>query len=307
MSAAARFASIGWLLLALAPLRAEAQTPISTAIDVQQFKPAPGARDVLGVHSASVAAENLAWSAGVDAHFASAPLRTTNPIDPSLDRTIVDHQLTFDVLGSVAFLGRYELGVQLPLTLQEVEPDALAGVPLRSFGVGDLRIVPKARVWGTETLALAAALPLVFPTAGQQSFLGGSGVSLQPRAIAEWSAGAMRVMANLGINFRRERALHNLSVGNQFAYAVGVDVPLLGLGVRGFAAEAMVGGSLGLADDDPEERPLELLAAMRWSPLPGLGLQLGGGPGLSHGYGTPAWRGMLGLSWTAEQSRAPGL
>ena len=306
MSAAARFASIGWLLLALAPLRAEAQTPISTAIDVQQFKPAPGARDVLAVHSASVAAENLAWSAGVDAHFAAAPLRTTNPIDPSLDRTIVDHQLTFDVLGSVAFLGRYELGVQLPLTLQEVEPGSLAGVPLQSFGVGDLRIVPKARLWGTEAVALAAALPVVFPTAGQQSFLGGAGVSLHPRAIAEWSAWAMRVIANIGSNFRQERALHNLSVGNQFAYAVGVDVPL-GPGVRGFALESMVGGTLGLGDDDLEERPLELLAAVRWSPLHGFGVQLGGGPGLSHGYGTPAWRGMLGLSWTAEQSRAPGL
>jgi hypothetical protein len=69
----------------------------------------------------------------------------------------------------------------------------------------------------------------------------------------------------------------------------------------------MVGGTLGLGDDDLEERPLELLAAVRWSPLPGFGVQLGGGPGLSHGYGTPAWRGMLGLSWTAEQSRAPGL
>jgi uncharacterized repeat protein (TIGR01451 family) len=299
-SAAVWLARIASLLLGLMPLAARAQTPISTAIDVQQFKPAPGARDLLAVHSASIATENLDWSAGVASHFAAAPLSMVNPIDPSIDRPIVDHQLTVDVLGSIAFFGRYELGVQLPITLQSLALDALAGEPLQSSGAGDLRIVPKARIWGNETLAVAAGLPIVIPTGGARSFLGGAGVSLQPRAIAEWSPGAVRVLLNVGLNFRGERTLHNLSVGNQFTYAVGVDVPL-GRGAQDFFAAAMVGGSMGLGQNDSEERPLELLAAVTWSPLPSLGVYLGGGPGLGHGYGTPAWRGMLGVSWTAER------
>jgi MYXO-CTERM domain-containing protein len=287
------------LLFALTPFTAQAQAPVSTAIDIQQFKPAPGARDILALHSASVLAEDFAWSARLVSHFAAAPLRTVSPLDPTLDRPIIQHQLTFDVVGSVAFRGRYELGVQVPLTLQGVAEGALAGTPLQAFGLGDLRLVPKGRIWENDTLAVAAALPIVLPTGGAQSFLGGAGVSVQPRAVAEWSRGAMRLIANVGFNFRGEQILHNLSVGNQFAYGVGVEVPFAA-GARDFAAAATLGGTLGLGQNDPEERPLELLAAVRWAVMPGLGVQVGGGRGLGQGYGAPSWRGMLGLSWTPQ-------
>jgi hypothetical protein len=284
----------------LAPLAASAQgqAPISTAIDIQQFKPAPGARDVLALHSASVLPDNLAWSARLATHFATAPLRTVSAVAPTLDRAIVHSQLTFDLLGSVAFLERYEVGVHLPLTFHGVAQGALAGTPMQAFGVGDVRLIPKARIWEHDNWAIAAALPLVLPTGGAHSFLGGAGLSLQPRAVAEWSHGEMRILANVGLNLRGEEVLHNLSVANQFAYGVGVDVPFAS--GRDFAASAMLGGTLGLGENNAEERPLEILGAVRWAVMRGLGVQVGLGRGLSSGYGTPAWRGIVSASWTPE-------
>ena len=73
-------------------------------------------------------------------------------------------------------------------------------------------------------------MPLLLPTSGGKDFLGRSGVAVSPRIIGEWvSEGGTRVLANVGINLQPSEQLYNLNVGNEFAYGLGTEVPVITL------------------------------------------------------------------------------
>ncbi|MDQ3264786.1 MAG: Ig-like domain-containing protein, partial [Myxococcota bacterium] len=293
-----RAAATAALLLWAPGVQAQTTAPKSTAIDVQQFKPAPGGSDLLSLHSALVP-EHFSWQVGLLGSYGNDPLTVTNPITGQATSAVVAHQATFDLYGSIGLFQRFELGVALPLTLQGTQSDPFDGQTLRGAGVGDLRLVPKAKILRLAGIELAAALPVILPTGGESSFLGGGGLAVQPRVIAEWAPGPLRVIANLGFNFRRTEQLQNLHVGHAFTYGAGLEVPMQLPVVGDLALGATLVGSLGLIQNDPEERPLELLLMGRWTSfIPGLRVVGGGGPGVTHGYGTPRFRMFLGVDWT---------
>jgi outer membrane protein OmpA-like peptidoglycan-associated protein len=51
-----------------------------------------------------------------------------------------------------------------------------------------------------------------------------------------------------------------------------------------------------------QERPVEVVAGVRLAAFGPWQLQAGGGAGLSHGYGAPAWRGFLGLAYAPHRA-----
>jgi outer membrane protein OmpA-like peptidoglycan-associated protein len=292
-------------LLVLGGGAAWAQPAASQAIDVQQYKPGPGAHDVLGLHGARVG-PHLGWNLGASLNFADDPLNVLDPREDRFVYRIVDSQLTLDLMGAIALFDRLELGLSLPLSTTTSEPaapisgDFAQGVA--ATGVGDLRLVPKVRLLSTPGgLHLALAVPVTLPTAGGSSFLGSEGLSFQPRLVGEWSGSALRLLANVGVNLRREQQLRNLRVGHELAYAVGAEVPL----TRALTAEASLVGALGLKETNAEERPLELLAALKYRFNDSLAAHVGAGPGLTRGYGTPGFRVLAGVAWTGASPAAP--
>ncbi len=297
----------GLLLLAVALLAGPARaSDVSQAIDVQQYKPGPGSGDILGVHSARVA-PHLGWSVGLSVNYADKPLNLFDPLADSFAAALVKNQVGADLMGSLGLFGRLELGVVLPVTLQSSEPaprvHSSFAQGVGSGGVGDLRLVPKARLVEGESFGLALAVPVVLPTAGGRDFLGGEGVGVQPRLVAEYGK-AFRIAANLGVDLRRAQQLRNLNTGNALAFGLGAELPFH-LGRLPLAAEATVVGALGLEEQDTEERPLELLAALKYRSLSGLSARVGAGPGLTRGYGTPGFRVLAGLSYSPVPSREP--
>jgi len=293
--------------LVASPAEAQVTAPTaSQAIDVQQYKPGPGTGDILGVHSARVQ-RHLGWNVGLSLNYADKPL---NFMDPRQDRflaALVRSQVGLDLMGAVGLFDRFELGVVLPVTVQDSEPapqvDASFSNGVGSGGIGDLRVVPKARLVDGESFDLALAVPVVLPTGGGSDFLGGSGFGVQPRMVAEYGQG-LRIAANLGLDFRKQQRLRNLNTGNAFTYGVGAEVPFT-VGELPLAAAATVVGALGLEEQDTEERPLELLAALKYRSPGGLAAHVGAGPGLTRGYGTPGFRVLAGLSYSPEPSREP--
>ncbi|WP_090490685.1 OmpA family protein [Myxococcus virescens] len=290
-------------LLLVASATASAQPAASQAIDVQQYKPAPGAHDVLGMHGARIA-PHLSWNLGASLNDANDPL---NLVDPRADRflyRIVDSQLTLDLMGAISLFDRVELGVALPISHTTSEPAAAVAPDLSNgvgtTGVGDLRLMPKVRLLSTDSgIHLAVTAPLTLPTGGGSKFLGSDTVTFQPRFVAEWATTAVRLLANVGFNVRREERLRNLRVGNEFAYAVGAEVPL----TQALTAQATLAGALGLKETSAEERPMEALAALKYRFTPGLAAHVGAGPGLSRGYGTPSFRVLAGVAWTPFESK----
>jgi OOP family OmpA-OmpF porin len=290
----------GWVLaLAVPGGLARAQPAASQAIDVQQYKPGPGAHDVLGLHGARLG-PHLGWNLGLSLNYADDPLNVMDPRQDAFVYRIVDSQLTLDLMGAIALFDRVELGVALPVSTTTSEPAAAISPTfadgVKATGVGDLRLVPKVRLLSTDGgLDLAVVAPVTLPTAGADGFLGADGVTFQPRVVADWADARVRLLANVGLNLRREARLRNLRVGPEVAYGVGAQVAL----TRALTAEATLAGALGLKEANTEERPLELLGALKYQFQGGLAAHVGAGPGLTRGYGTPGFRVLAGLAWTS--------
>ena len=299
-------ALLGLLGVTLAPMaqaQAPAPSPTSQAIDVQRYKPGPGATDILGVHGAKVNG-HLGWHVGASFNYAKDPLGFLDPREDDFVYSLVANQMTLDLMGSLSLFDRFELGVGLPITLQSSESGASITPALpegvRGTGLGDLRLVPKAHLLSAGGLQLGLVVPLTVPTSGGRAFLGTSGVSVHPKLVAEWaSAGGLRLVANVGANLRREEQFRNLRAGNEVSYGVAAHVPM---GER-LAVQANLNGAVGLVDQDAEEMPLELLAAVGYRLTDGLMAHVGGGPGLTRGYGTPGFRLFAGLGWTQPGER----
>ncbi|MGQ0503691.1 MAG: OmpA family protein, partial [Myxococcaceae bacterium] len=284
--------------LFLLPATARAQAPSSTAIDVQQFKPGPSSDDLLGLHGAAVN-KHLHWQVGLWTNYGHQPLGVINPSSDHFIGQIVRSQWTTDVVGAVGLFDRLELAVALPLTYQRgltstPATASVGGVDLRRFGLGDIRLVAKALVLKRDQLELGVAVPVMFPSGGADSFYGGMGVGAQPRIAGAWRTERLRVLVNLGVNLRRPQQLRNLKVGNELAYALGGEVQV----IERVAVEATLAGAVGLLEQDPEELPLELLAAARYRINSLFSVTAGAGTGLSRGYGNPLFRVLAGVTFT---------
>ncbi|WP_158501810.1 Ig-like domain-containing protein [Vitiosangium sp. GDMCC 1.1324] len=296
---------LGVLSAPAADAQAPTPSPLSQSIDVQRYKPGPGATDILGVHGAKVDG-HLGWHLGASINYASNPLGFLDPRQNDFIYSIVAHQVTLDLMGSISLWNRFELGVALPLTYQSSESGASVMPAFKNgvngAGLGDLRLVPKAHLLTAGGFDLGLVVPVLLPSAGGQGFRGGSGVSARPQLIAEWgNSKGLRLVANLGANLQGEQQVRNLRTGTELMYAVGAQVPF----TEKLALRANLAGALGLNDQDMEGRPLELLAAVQYRITPGLAAHVGGGPGLTRGYGTPGFRVFAGLDWTQPGERAP--
>jgi uncharacterized repeat protein (TIGR01451 family) len=312
---ALRGPAMGWGVLGLlaavfvsAPASAQDASQASQSIDVQQYKPGPSSLDVLNLQSSQVR-KHLEWNLGLSFNYARNPLNFLRPRTDDFVYAVVKNQLTFDLMGSIALFDRYELGVALPITSQGSGPAAsvspLLSDGLQATGVGDLRLIPKANLLSLDNgLRLGIAVPLLLPTSGGKEFMGRKGVAAMPRVLGEWvfnDQGA-RVLANVGVNLQPEARFYNLNVGNEFAYGVGAEVPFQ-VNQHRLAAEASLVGALGLKQASTEERPLEVLGAVKYHFTDKLAAHVGGGPGLTRGYGTPGFRLFAGVVWT-EATRA---
>ncbi|HLL04580.1 MAG TPA: Ig-like domain-containing protein [Myxococcaceae bacterium] len=291
-----------------APARAQHAAEASQGIDVQQFKPGPGWSDVLGVQSPRVA-RHLGWNLGLSFNYARDPLNFLRFQTSEFSYAIVEDQYTFDLMGAVALYDRFELGLVLPIT-SHGSAAAPFESPVLASGVnatrlGDVRLVPKAQLLSLENGArLGVAASLLLPTSGGDGFLGREGVAFFPRLLVEWAGDSgVRVLAHLGLNLQPRARFYNLNVGTELAYGLGASVPFQ-VGTRQLLAEATLVGARGLTEWNLEERPLELLAAVKYRFTDSLAAHLGGGQGLTRGYGTPDFRLLAGISWTQQAGEA---
>ncbi|KFE64236.1 OmpA family protein [Hyalangium minutum] len=278
----------------------------SAAIDVQQFRPAPGKADVLGLHSPGVQGDRN-WRAGLYLNYAHEPLVVINPDNSALLQHLVRNQFGFDLMGAIGLGERFELGLVAPLKLQHGEFNELpTGNLAQSWkgGLGDLRLVPKVLLLERDTLRLGLAVPVVLPTGGASELQGQKGFGMQPRLAVDYAfKGGPRLLANVGLNVRSRQELANLSVGHELSYGVGAAIPFE-VKEHPFTGLASLGGALGLGATggaNEEERPLELQAGLQTRVSKGIVATLGVGKGLTLGYGMPVFRVFSGFAYTVEQ------
>lgn len=204
-----------------------------------------------------------------------------------------------------------DLQVALPLhTTEEFVSNRETAV-----GLGDVAVTLRWRALGADGgLGLAIQAGLWLPTGGSVAHSTDGGVVFEPRIVADYRFGSGAVLAaHIGFRLRPAERVLNLAFDDELRFGVGGELPMATLGAH--VPVSLIGeleGALGLgsATFDPDDgfttrkTPLEARMGLRvhagdWA------ITAAGGFGLTDGYGTPDYRGVIKIGWSASSPPVP--
>ncbi|MBN1654805.1 MAG: thrombospondin type 3 repeat-containing protein [Deltaproteobacteria bacterium] len=225
-------------------------------------------------------------------------------------KDLVGMQLGMNIMGSLTFIDRIQVGLLVPLAYIDGEgfyPEA-ADVEIRggsAFALGDPRLSAKVGILGKENAGffLAGALYMTAPMGhltAENRFLGHDGFTGGLSAIAEYRHKLFRVAANLGGVYRPTRELLSTSLGSEMTWGIGGSVtatPLLSV------LGELVGSTAFTAQLDENPMEVRLAGLLRQGDFL---FNLGGGLGLVAGVGVPNFRVLAGVAWQPHGVDADG-
>jgi len=303
--AAVRAASAGLLALAFGmPATASAQAGSSVTLD--QFRPGVTAEDGFQVNRPDDRGDGQ-FGAMLTLDYALNPLvYEAMAGSASSERyAIVEHQLAAHVALSYGLADRVVLYGVLPVNLvMGGEASPVAGFSRADgAGLGDAWLGGRVRLIGErdDLFALAVQATFSLPTAmwasAAQRYSGDQGLVVHPELLAELRSGGWRFTLNAGGRIRAvdRSVVDTLDVSHELTLAAGLTIPFWrnaeGASVSGHI-EAF-GASTFAHLFDRETAPFEVLGGVRVQPTCGLHVGLAGGTGISRGYGSPDFRGVL--------------
>lgn len=302
---------------------ASAQTKTQSGeFTVQNFAPAPGTKNFLGVETLRMEG-NWGFSAGVFFNYAKNPfvvLSCRSETDCSdknatnkTDTRVVSDMLTWDLLAAISPIPRLQIGLRLPVSYVQGDGlDVSNGQPLTGgiakLGVGDPMLEGKVRIFGgaQDPFLLGAAVDVSFPVGhafsdsanNKQFYLGNSSpVTVGIRGIFDGAAGPLQFGINLRGVIREKTMLATTEIGPlDFRYGAGLGYrisPIFRLIAEGFGSTqfSSKNGTNTLEIDGAAE--LSLLESR-------LIIRAGGGAGVLQGVGVPAGRAFLGVAFARE-------
>jgi outer membrane protein OmpA-like peptidoglycan-associated protein len=314
-------ANFAWslsLLLAWLPAQvAAAAAASSSSVDLQLFLPSPSGKNFITVESGEIV-PHLSLSSGLYLSWGHNLLQVEAV---SADRSqavvgsIVANRVDANLFASLGLYNYGELGLLVPLTYQngfDQQSFISAGINLgasniRPTTLGDLRVVPKLKLYDhAEGLFAAALLPeFTLPTARQAAYIGERGLTFSPMLALSSRVSLFRFGLNFGYRLRKPVTVSTVELGNEYLVklAAAVDlsfggpVPIELLGeVFGYTPgnQPFGFGSKGMDKTfsraaTPFEGNVGLRA--RFEPVV---LSIGGGGGLLPGYGAPVPRLYVG-------------
>jgi len=248
-------------------------------------------------------------AAGIVADWAHEPLVLANP-DGSIRTPFVSNQIIVHPGASLVLFDRLRLAFDMPLAVfEDGNSLSFSGQSLTapsSFAAGDLRLGADVRLYGTygSPFTLAFGAQVFVPTGEPASFTSDGTVRLQPRLMAAGKAGEFSYAAKVGFEYRPETgdfAQSQLGSVMVFDAAAGVrlinDALLLGPEIYGSTVVTTSAGPF-----EKQNTPLEALFGAHVLAGP-IRVGLGGGGGLTHGYGSSAARLVATIEWAAPYKR----
>jgi uncharacterized repeat protein (TIGR01451 family) len=298
------------LALFLVASTARADNLTNTAIDVQRFKPGIGSQDYLDIESPRVAA-HLQPFAGLFIGYANSPLVLGVPGSNQTVLKLVENLTFFDLSAGIAIKDHFEVAAALPLSIARGQSGASIDPTLTQtsgFAAGDLRLAPKYALFERgRALQVGFSLPISFPTGNAKEFRGGGAVTFAPRAMAEITLPIVRLTGNLGFNLRTaQMQLLNLTVGQELAWGVGGEFPLIG-NQNSLLLQVALTGNVGLNKTSAAEVPVDALAGVKFRLGDLLAFELGAGGGLTRGWGAPRYEVVFGVSYLGNAFKLPDL
>ncbi len=280
---------------------ANAAEPRTSGVDVQHFRPGGGGFDFLGI-SGGFLAPHLDVNAALLFHHSDVLLLHQRQKDDPR-QPVLKSQDILEVMGSIAFLDRLELGIAIPLVLGQSTGSGFGLTPgLEAPGgatIGDIRVTPKVKLFETRRqFALTLAAPLTLPTG---SDFGGYGSFIAtPMAIADWRpAHYFRLTTNAGARLRKTTRFDTLKLGNEAVFGAGIELSFNIVDQR-FAILANYLAAVPFDSDDREPVPMEVDMGVAWRTLPNWSVELGFGTGTNRGYGAPDLRVFVGARFATN-------
>src|SRR6478609_4752495 len=243
---------------------------------------------------------------GVTGDYSEKPLVLYSRDGDEL-KSIIEHQLYIHAGGSLVLWDRLRLGVNLPiLAYQAGESAVVQGARFEAkegAAVGDLRLAADVRLFGAyrSPISLAAGVAFFAPTGNQDAFAGDGKVRVLPRVLLAGDIGNLVYAAKLGVLYRANDSGFNGSA--QGTELVGTAA----IGFRTTDGKLVLGpelfGSSVVSDGgffSKRATPFELLFGFHYKVTDDVRLGAGIGPGLTRGFGSPQFRGLLSLEWAPE-------
>ena len=292
----------------LAPSIASAQSAVEREIDVGQLRTAPGPDPLLGGEGTALSPPGRI-TLGATLSWVDRPLVVVDPAG-DLDAELVRGRLGLDLGLAVGVTPWLELGAVMPAVLyQDGDTQATGYVlpPLASAGTGDLRLRAKVALLTSvnDGFGVGFLLEGLFPTAMSGGFAGNDGFGGQAMILADFRLLGWHLALAAGYRIRPRRELGDLTVDDEILWSAAVRVPLprrFGVFLQAQGAHGVLGpdGPFGAQD----ESPVLLHAGVD---LPGLGdlrAVVGGGLGVTSGYGSPRFDLFLQVRYAPQDHDA---
>ena len=276
---------------------------VASAQNVQNFKPAVGTWNYFSVEGARTA-RHLELVPSLILSYANSPLTVRDP-DGNVTTRLVEHLAAANLTLAFGLFDRLELAVDMPFAYIAGDENLAAGANFGSNGVvvGDLRVIPKIRLFGLSKedkgkgFGAAISIPLELPTGDPDRYFGSDQVVVNPKLILEGRSHLVSFAANGGLRFRPDtEKVGTLDIGNEITYGAGLGI---GLGTEKVVLLAEVFGASPVQSirDDSKSSPIEGLGGLRFFFTPGATLTAGAGAGIVADYGSPVWRGVVSFAW----------
>ena len=291
-SAARTSARLGLLGAALLSVwLCHSRTARADDIDTQRFQPRTTTGGYFMTEGTDLRHPVDPFSLGVWASYAYHPLIVSQ--GGNVEQRIIAHQVALDLTASHAFGSWFELGVHLPLAY-------LKGDSRSEAALGDLRLLPKFRLLtdAKHGVGLAILADARLPT-HTSAFYGGARLpALAPRILLDHRFGlsGFRMGIDVGVLMRKETRYQNVSAGSELMAGLGMGYRFDG-GQGPVEIMLDVRNALGLVQTHREEVALEGLLGAAIDVARDWKLNVGGGVGLTQGFGVPNGRAFAGLRW----------
>jgi outer membrane protein OmpA-like peptidoglycan-associated protein len=255
---------------------------------------------------------------------------------------VVQNQTVLDVMGSIGLFDWLDVGISIPVFISntgETNKFAEPVQPVSSSTLGDIRLSMKSRSWGFGAgpfeAKVGANVLMGLPTGNAASFVS-DGLQIAALGLADLSLGPWSILGNVGVNVRTATSsalvdkdslgstqhVEYLRLGSGVVWRAGTALSILGedkalAEVAGFELAA-VGEVYGLSsnllgdEDVGEDNTFSAVNANNVEGtigarvgLPDLGLtvQVGGGSGLSKGYGSTKYRVYASVAYAQPENR----
>lgn len=300
-----RMAATGLALLLIVSF-----TPVASAQNiesnytVERFRLATDTEGILDVEWAEVP-KHLELAFGVWMGYSDDPLNVYVNDGDDRERTgsLVSSRLGGSLVGSIGLFDRFAIGLSIPLILsqdQDIGGISMSASSLSSFGLGDIRLVPKVAILNQEDSGINLGLSLAFslPTSSTDDYFGDPSAAFSPELlISRAFDSGFRVAANAGYRVRKNIEVLNLVVGDEIYSHAGVGYRFAAQGGPPLELDLTYALATGAADifGAFNQNYSEAKIGAGYD-IPGpLALFSAAGRGTTNGFGAPDWRVLVGL------------